>query len=559
MSLPLDINEDSVIGKIQSGIGIKGNKLSKSDKELINLQVERSLLLKTQQQKYVEDLLQSNSNKSVKIANIQILGTNDQFRSSFINQQLKPILQNNTGNTNLSHQNLQSFLQNLDKVNTNFISSQAVKEFQCYLETFPADPIDNSINNPFYNLSNPNTNINIPNDTLNIVPVFKIIPSNRFFAKTGTTIGDGEGNGYINFQFKNIFKGCENLSFDATAGTRTKSSYLINFNTPILNKINFKSENLFFSNQRTIDWCSNHLQSLKGFSNKFLYNHSDSLNFEFSIENSLRSISVSNTAQHFLNSSNYLIKNSGDNFKSSIAFNVNYDKRNDFILPTNGFYFKYQFEFANNLLRNLLSNKYQKNSKLFSHFIKNQFETQFAYKFNSNLFLNFNFKSGYLHNLNTNHDPFLMDNFNLGGPTDIRGFNFNGIGPLSTKFNSNSPIINNSSSVDFLNVDRIGANFYYSSGISLFTTIPRFAPTLDSSFKFHTFLNFGKLISIKNIAKHSNQFFQLIRQPNVSTGFGIVFKHPSARLELNFVLPLAANQSDSIRKGLQYGIGLSFL
>lgn len=51
----------------------------------------------------------------------------------------------------------------------------------------------------------------------------------------------------------------------------------------------------------------------------------------------------------------------------------------------------------------------------------------------------------------------------------------------------------------------------------------------------------------------------LLREPAVSAGFGIMYKHSIVRAELNFGMPLAAHKGDGVRKGLQVGLGLHFL
>lgn len=51
----------------------------------------------------------------------------------------------------------------------------------------------------------------------------------------------------------------------------------------------------------------------------------------------------------------------------------------------------------------------------------------------------------------------------------------------------------------------------------------------------------------------------LLREPAVSAGFGIMYRHSIVRAELNFGMPIAAHKGDGVRKGLQVGLGLHFL
>ena len=135
----------------------------------------------------------------------------------------------------------------------------------------------------------------------------------------------------------------------------------------------------------------------------------------------------------------------------------------------------------------------------------------------------------------------LLDRFYIGGPNDVRSFLLNGLGPKD--YNS-----------------CIGGDLFLNGGISLITDIPKYN---ESNFKIHNFINFGRLVGFnKDISLFNNLQnlnLTLTSQYSISYGFGILFNHPMARFELNFVLPLVTHERDSLRKGIQYGIGVSFL
>lgn len=126
----------------------------------------------------------------------------------------------------------------------------------------------------------------------------------------------------------------------------------------------------------------------------------------------------------------------------------------------------------------------------------------------------------------------------MGGPNDVRSFLLNGLGPKSYG-------------------NCLGGDLFFNGGVSLISKVPYTAK--DSNFKLHNFFNFGSL----QLYDHSNGLDQNINKLfglfSTSYGFGILYNHPMARFELNFVLPLSTHQRDSTRKGLQYGIGVSFL
>ena len=105
------------------------------------------------------------------------------------------------------------------------------------------------------------------------------------------------------------------------------------------------------------------------------------------------------------------------------------------------------------------------------------------------------------------------------------------------------------------NNSSVGGDFFVSGGLSLMSHIPK--TPKESNFKFHSFLNFGKLI--RGGGTWPNVLKKLSREHTISMGTGILYNHPQARFELNFVLPLTAQSTDHLRKGIQYGVGISFL
>lgn len=51
----------------------------------------------------------------------------------------------------------------------------------------------------------------------------------------------------------------------------------------------------------------------------------------------------------------------------------------------------------------------------------------------------------------------------------------------------------------------------------------------------------------------------ILRQPSISAGFGLVYRTGLLRVEANIGVPLAMGAQESAIKGLQLGIGMSFL
>lgn len=123
-----------------------------------------------------------------------------------------------------------------------------------------------------------------------------------------------------------------------------------------------------------------------------------------------------------------------------------------------------------------------------------------------------------------------MDKFQLGGANDMKGWLMAGMGPKQMGLS-------------------VGGNYFHALGLNVFTSIPFYR---ESNFKLHGFTNIGKLSNKVGIS-------ETLKDNCVSAGLGVSFAHPMAAFELNWVVPITANSGDSLRKGLQWGIGISFL
>lgn len=364
----------------------------------------------------------------------------------------------------------------------------------------------------------------------------------RFIAKTGTDLGNGEGNGYANFMVKSLFGGAETLSFDATIGTRTKSSYLLNFSAPINNSSRFKGELLGYVSSRKIPWAS-HEQVIRGVSAKV-----KSSEFEAGTEAVLRTVcELAPTASDSVRAM------AGDSVKSSMFWSWARDTRNNPLLASSGVYFKMGQEMAG-LMGPELGDL---------PFVKGTLEAQVARGFSlgpapeidtsspireyfsqqrqqldatEDVILHYTMKTGLF--WSHGKKSHVMDRFFLGGPNDVRGFYLNSLGPRDGQ-------------------DFVGGEIYFAQGVSMFTRIPHLVAR-TTPLRLLFFLNGGSLLNLDQ-EDVAGTVREMLTRPSVSAGFGLVYRHPAARFELNFTMPLVARENEGLRKGLQFGVGLSFL
>ncbi|KAI3406249.2 SAM50 [Candida oxycetoniae] len=492
-----------------------------AEKELAQLQIQKQEQMIRQNQQFLLQLFQDNASQPIKVHNVQITN-GEQFRDSFIRAQFRPLLAGNIVS-------FESYLKTVDNIVKNFVKLGIVENILCNTHKVTA-PISSGgflFTRGFSSGRNGSAGAGAGAGAISVVPIFNTLPVKRFFAKTGTNIGNGEGDGYIQFQLRNIFGGGENLVFDAVTGTKTHSSYLVNYNQPLFNNCNYIWENQFSINSRKLDWIQSDVMSKTIVNKIYTQFHDTELNHEIVLENSLRTLS------NYGSKSFEVMQQGGQSIKSSIGYNLIYDSRDNKHLPFSGKYFQWGVEY-NGLFK---FNKFP--------FLKTATQIQHSWGIpflNSHILTSTRFGLLYPLTKKSSSSSFssfssVLDRFYIGGPNDVRSFSLNGLGPRDQN-------------------SFIGGDLFLNGGVSLITNVPRYK---DSNFKFHNFLNCGRIVSLDRNSSFIDNFKELTHSYCLSYGFGILYNHPMARFELNFVLPLVANERDSIRKGIQYGIGVSFL
>lgn len=481
--------EEQMIDRISSKVS--GEKLTNYEIELEKLQHDKQELMMQQNKAYLEELFKNNKSAPINIRNVQITNSGS-FRDSFLEAQFKPLLLNNL-------MTLENLLDNVDIVTKRLVKLNIIENLMVSF-----NPVQKSI-------------FTKNKSSIDMVPIFNILPAKRFYAKTGTNIGNGEGDGYIQFQLKNLFGGGEGLAFDAVTGTKTQSSYLLKYDQPVLNNSDYIFETSGFVNTRNFDWINSEV-NVKGFTNKIYTQFDSPLNHEFLVENCWK------TLKNIDSKADDVLAQSGSSMKSSIIYNFKFDTRDSSHLASKGLLLRLGLEYSG-LFQ---FNKYP--------FIKSVLEGQYAIKLNSTHHMIFTSKYGMLYPLNSTSS--ILDRFFIGGPNDVRSFTLNGLSPKS--YNSS-----------------IGGDLFMNGGVSLVSNIP--GVSKDSNFKIHNFLNFGKIGLLDKNVPLSKSISQLTKEFSSSYGIGLLYNHPMARFELNIVLPLTIHERDGVRKGLQYGIGMSFL
>jgi outer membrane protein insertion porin family len=372
----------------------------------------------------------------------------------------------------------------------------------------------------------------------------------RYTIKTGTEAGTAEGSAYVNAVLRNIFGGGERLNGHASLGTRTRETYSATFDTPILSNPDLRWEFGGLKSNTVKPWAS-HEEVLRGGQTRLLWRTSPFSKHDFAYNAFWRQITgLAEKASPSIRA------DAGDSFKSSLSHTWTHDTRDLPMLPSRGILFKTVSELAGfGPLKGDVA------------FGKFEFESQAAVPIpipgidgDSGISFTAGIRGGLLAPLplaGQEKPPSsrINDRFQLGGPTDVRGFRLSGLGPRDGQ-------------------DGLGGDVFAAAGASLLFPLPRVGK--DVPLRLQAFVNGGRLLALRDtrqgdakdqpmgmhdVGDSLSRTVQDITSslPSTAAGFGLVYAHPAARVEVNFSLPLVIRKGEEGRKGLSFGIGLDFL
>lgn len=383
----------------------------------------------------------------------------------------------------------------------------------------------------------------------------KVAERSRFMLKTGTDLGNTEGSGYINLLWRNMLGGAEQLSVNASAGTRTRSAYSAAFSAPVDSNPDFRVSVEGVSSDTQKSWASHEEVSKGGIVRAvWLSPNRDLHNLAYS--GTWRQITGLSAA-----ASPTVRADAGDSMKSSLTYSYTHDRRDNPLLPQSGYLFKAISELAGvGPLRGDVA------------FSKSEFEVAGALPVplpgvvRSGISIGGGLRFGALYPLPLGWSPkgevipsLITDRFILGGPTDVRGFKIGGLGPRDGS-------------------DSVGGDVFAAGSVNMLFPLPRIGGD-DSPLRFQLFANGGRLVALeskkgaretesKGLAMSNGQVRNgMLRAlgeltnglPSLAAGFGLVYAHPVARFELNFSLPLVIRRGEQARKGLSVGVGINFM
>lgn len=513
-------------GTVMAEEDLFGSLRRQSDPEKLEKQAkavaEREASCSAKAEERLKYLLDDNSTLPISVSSIQLVGASH-TRRSFLDKLFTPLLSCNrdapyTLSTALHEIGILS-----DKLSRFGI-------FQPEISTF----LDRSDLGP---ASSPLTHIDI---------YLKARERGRLSLKTGTDLGNAEGSAYGNLTWRNVFGGAESLNLNASAGTRTRSAYQATFDSPLFSDPDQQLSLNVLASSTHKPWAS-HEEVLKEICAKYSWASNYGTRHQLGYTGAWRQI-TSLAAE----ASPTLRCEAGDSVKSSITHTIVKDNRDNHLLPTRGYYLKMLTEIAGwGPLQGDVA------------FWKSEIESTGALLLpvpgkmsDIGITLTGGLRAGLLYPLPVGFGKEAIktrinDRFQLGGPTDVRGFKLSGLGPQDGE-------------------DSVGGDVYAAVSTNLLFPLPRAGK--DSPLRLQVFANAGRLLALsdsaskdelgqKNVCRDVRDTLAELGNglPSIAAGVGMVYAHPVARFELNFSLPLVARKGEKGRKGLQFGVGINFL
>ncbi|TFK22394.1 mitochondrial protein [Coprinopsis marcescibilis] len=442
---------------------------------------------------YLQETVNDNLKTPVNISAVRVEGAHG-TRKSFLGSIIDPILASSSHQTSESQSNLESVLHTSRKIGDLLYRTDLFANVEAKIER-AQDPL-------------------AANGDVDIV--FKAKERGKWYLSSATELGNNEGSASASARVRNVFGGAETFSANVSLGTKTRRSFTASLNAPITPDLRTFGELSVYNLERDQTSYASCFEGLRGLKAVIkggnLGNGLHEMGYEVvhrHIRDLLPTASIS------------MRQAAGETTKSSISHTYTRDTRDDRIAATKGSYLKLFHEFAG------LGGD--------ASFYKTEVEGQVSRPITKDLSFSVAAKTGFMMALN---QPLLFsDKFQVGGPTSVRSFKANGLGP------HDGP-------------DSTGGDIYYSAGASLISNIPN---KPHWPLKLHTWVNAGRLDLVDRTRPIADNVKDLLARPSISAGLGLIYRFDPVRAELNFGVPLVASRSDGTRKGIQVGIGLEFL
>ncbi|KIJ61488.1 hypothetical protein HYDPIDRAFT_169719 [Hydnomerulius pinastri MD-312] len=380
--------------------------------------------------------------------------------------------------------------------------------------------------------------------------VFDVKERGRFFLKSSTEVGNGEGSASLTARLTNILGNADTLSLNTSLGTKTKRAFDASFSLPISPSL---SSHAFLS----VVGTEKELGPQGGGGREERVGIRAGVRrvgavgeeqtggvSEITAEGVWRCIGGLNE-----DAGMSIRQSSGPALKASLTHTYSLNTLNDLVAPTSGAFLRLINELG-------VSGKVDAFGEVGSSptpdakdgrgamgegknaFWKVEGEARKGWGVARGLTLSLSARAGLLHLLSGDASAtHYSDKFQLGGPLSVRGF---GVGGLGGREGATST----------------GGDVFYALGLSLISDIPK---RPEWPVKLHGWVNAGRVRSLDGGLPSLAQSITTRPSPSLSAGLGLIYKFDPVRLEVNFGLPLVASKGEALRRGVQVGIGVEFM
>ncbi|KAH9477732.1 SAM50-like protein SPAC17C9.06 [Psilocybe cubensis] len=365
--------------------------------------------------------------------------------------------------------------------------------------------------------------------------VFKTRERGRWYLSSSTELGNSEGSASAHARIRNVFGGAETFEAAASLGTQTRRSFRGTLTTPLSASMTAFAELSAYVQDRDLSSYASCTEALRGARAVVRTGTPRTGAHEVAYDAVIRHITALTPTASFSTR-----QSAGTSLKSALSHTLLYDTRSDplGLASTSGLYLKLTHELAGGAV---LGGD--------AHHYKVEGEAQVSRRIgDSGVSVSLSAKSGIIYSLAPNGRTLFSDRFQLGGPTSVRSFRANGMGPRD-------------------GADSTGGEIFYSLGASLISDIPT---KPNWPVKAHLWLNAGRLDNLnRDGSTNSNAGTEgerapvipptFLSTPSISMGLGLIYRFDPVRVEVNFGLPLALSKGEAARRGLGVGVGLEFL
>ncbi|XP_030845373.1 sorting and assembly machinery component 50 homolog B [Strongylocentrotus purpuratus] len=354
---------------------------------------------------------------------------------------------------------------------------------------------------------------------------FNVKETRRLTGSAHTAVGNNEGSLVLGAKLPNTFGRAESLVAEYSRGTKHSSGFNVMLVKPIGQEFDKRLRGSVFKS--SADYApSSYRETGRGVTLDFTFPSFVGMS-ELQWEGVWRELSCLTRTASFATR-----EQSGHSLKSSLKHTLTRDTRDERIYPSEGYLLKLSQEVAGYTGGDV-------------KFWKEQIQLQVNKSLFWNCVLSGSLQGGVMKGI-SDTEVRLNDRFFVGGPTTVRGFNIHGLGPHTQG-------------------DYQGGEAFWAGALHLYTPLPFIKAGrggFGDVFRTHFFVNAGNLTTLdtNNMFAWEDHLQKLRQNFRWSYGAGLVLRIGSiARFELNYCMPQAAQATDSICQGLQFGIGVNFL